>query len=224
MAPSYTETQIPFTVPGVDKPCFTYCKIFGDLKTTKNRPLVAVHGGPGFSHDYLLPIADLADDGETAVVFYDQFGGGRSTHLPEKNGDTSFWVEELFLTEFDNVVRHLGIQDGYNVLGHSWGGMLMGRWASRQPKGLHRLAIADSPASMDLWVEAANYLLAQLPQDIQVRGVLSFRVIRALTAVYNDRISSRSTRMQGRQIHRSTRTRCHSSTTVTSFASSRCPR
>ncbi|EKM60680.1 uncharacterized protein PHACADRAFT_246749 [Phanerochaete carnosa HHB-10118-sp] len=165
MAP-FTEIQIPFAVPDVDKPCFTYCKIFGNLKTTQKRPLVVVHGGPGMNHDYLLPVADLADDG-VVVIFYDQFGGGRSTHLPEKNGDTSFWVEELFLTEFDNVVRHLGIQDDYNVLGQSWGGMLMGRWASRQPKGLHRLVIANSPASMELWVEAANYLLAQLPQDVQ---------------------------------------------------------
>lgn len=166
MAP-FTEVQIPFAVPGVDKPCFTYCKIFGDLKTTQKRPLIVVHGGPGWSHDYLLSIADLADDG-TVVIFYDQFGGGRSSHLPEKNGDTRFWVEELFLTEFDNDVRHLGIQDNYNVLGQSWGGMLMGRWASRQPKGLHRLVIANSPASVELWVEAANYLLAQLPQDVQV--------------------------------------------------------
>lgn len=167
MAPFFTEHHIPFTVPGVDKPCYTYCKVYGNLNETERRPLVVVHGGPGMNHDYLLPLADLADDGQTVVIFYDQFGGGRSSHLPEKNGDTTFWVEELFLTEFDNVVRYLGVQDNYNVLGQSWGGMLMGRWASRQPRGLHRLVIADSPASMELWVEAANHLLSLLPQDVQ---------------------------------------------------------
>jgi hypothetical protein len=39
--------------------------------------------------------------------------------------------------------------------------------AVRQPKGLRKLVIADSPASMLLWVEAAEKLRADLPEDIQ---------------------------------------------------------
>lgn len=165
------EIQIPFHPPGVDKECFTYCKIFGDLKQTTKRPLVVVHGGPGMCHNYLLSIADLSNSG-TVVIFYDQFGGGKSTHLPEKNKDEKFWTEELFMTEFDNLIHHLEIQDDYDALGQSWGGMLMSRWASRQPKGLHRLVIADSPISMKLWVEAANRLRLQLPQETQVSSSL----------------------------------------------------
>lgn len=119
-------------------------------------------------HDYLLSIADLSTGG-TPVIFYDQFGGGRSTHLPEKNGDTEFWTEELFMDEFDNVVRYLGIEKDFDILGQSWGGMLMSRYvATRQPKGLHRLVIADSPISMELWVDATDGLKKQLPQDVQV--------------------------------------------------------
>ena len=37
-------------------------------------PLVTVHGGPGGTHDYLEPLAALAD--ERPVVFYDQLGAG----------------------------------------------------------------------------------------------------------------------------------------------------
>src|SRR5687768_10342260 len=37
-------------------------------------PLVTVHGGPGFTHDYLEPLEALA--GERPVVFYDQLGAG----------------------------------------------------------------------------------------------------------------------------------------------------
>jgi len=36
-----------------------------------------------------------------------------------------------------------------------------------QPLGLHSLIIANSPASMPLWVEAANELRSQLPKEIQ---------------------------------------------------------
>ena len=97
---------------------------------------------------------------------YDQLGCGNSTHLPEKNGDCDFWTVSLFLSELSNLLTHLNIQN-YDLLGQSWGGMLAACHAIRQPRGLHRLIIADSPASMDLWVEAADQLRAQLPAAVQ---------------------------------------------------------
>ena len=214
------ELEIPFSPAGVDKPCITYCKVFGDLGAGTKRPLVVVHGGPGMCHDYLLPLADLAAGG-TPVVFYDQLGGGRSTHLPERNGDTAFWTEALFMDEFDNVVRHLGIGAAFDVLGQSWGGMLMARYAAtRAPAGLHRLVVANSPISMKLWIEAANELRGQLPQDVQVRAPAR-APRRALTRP--DRTRSRSTRRRGRPSRPRTRPRCSRSTRSSCAASSRCP-
>ena len=37
-------------------------------------PLIVIHGGPGFSHHYLLPLVDLAD--ERPVILYDQLDSG----------------------------------------------------------------------------------------------------------------------------------------------------
>jgi L-proline amide hydrolase len=82
-------------------------------------------------------------------------------------GDGSFWTVDLFLSELDNLLTQLGIQDDYDLLGQSWGGMLGACHAIRQPKGLHKLIIADSPASMKLWVQAADKLREKLPKDIQ---------------------------------------------------------
>jgi pimeloyl-ACP methyl ester carboxylesterase len=65
------------------------------------------------------------------------------------------------------LLNHLGINSDYDLLGQSWGGMLGACFAITQPKGLHRLVIADSPASMILWVEAANKLREKLPKDVQ---------------------------------------------------------
>ena len=55
----------------------------------------------------------------------------------------------MFLNELDNLVEKLGIQK-YDVLGQSWGGMLGAMHAINRPKGLRKLIIADSPASMEL--------------------------------------------------------------------------
>ena len=32
----------------------TWYKVFGDLKSSQHRPIVALHGGPGMSHHYML--------------------------------------------------------------------------------------------------------------------------------------------------------------------------
>ncbi|OJT10178.1 L-amino acid amidase [Trametes pubescens] len=149
------------------QPVQTWYQVYGDLKSGVT-PVVALHGGPGSTHHYLLPLIDLATLHSIPVIFYDQIGNGNSTHLPEKSGDAAgFWTEQLFLDELDNLLRHLGIQDNYALLGQSWGGMLAARHASKQPKGLKRLVISESPASIALFEKAAKEeLIAGLPADV----------------------------------------------------------
>ncbi|KAL9623917.1 MAG: hypothetical protein Q9160_001909 [Pyrenula sp. 1 TL-2023] len=131
-------------------------------------PLVIIHGGPGACHDYLLPLADLASSHSIPVVFYDQIGNGRSTHIPDKNGDEDFWTEDLFRAELDNLLVKLGPSNRpIDVLGHSWGGMLAVGWAAKQPPNLRRLIISNSLASMDAWRIGIRQLRSELPQDIQ---------------------------------------------------------
>ncbi|KAJ7444435.1 proline iminopeptidase [Mycena latifolia] len=162
------EGEAEFVVPAAGKPCKTWYKVVGDLDSpTSRRPLVALHGGPGVNHAYLLILSDLTRAHSIPLVVYDQIGSGNSTHLPETMGDESFWTEQLFLDELDNLLAHLGIQDSYDILGHSWGGMFGSRHAAGQPKGLKRLVLASTPASMDLWMEAQTALRGQLPQEIQ---------------------------------------------------------
>ncbi|HVV21125.1 MAG TPA: proline iminopeptidase-family hydrolase [Pseudonocardiaceae bacterium] len=140
----------------------TWYRVTGDLHAGPV-PLVTLHGGPGCTHDYLLRLTALAATGRP-VVHYDQLGNGRSTHLPDAPTDT--WTPELFLAELDNLLVALGIADRYAVLGQSWGGMLAAEHAVRRPGGLRALVIADSPASMALWSQAAGELRADLPPDV----------------------------------------------------------
>jgi L-proline amide hydrolase len=154
----------------------TWYRVTGDLRSAKTppgdrqgakTPIVILHGGPGCTHDYVDSFKGLASAGR-AVVHYDQLGNGRSTHLREKGAE--FWTPALFLDELDNLLAHLGIDSAYHLLGQSWGGMLAAEHAVRRPKGLKALVIADSPASMELWLQAANELRAALPPEVQ--GVL----------------------------------------------------
>jgi L-proline amide hydrolase len=141
----------------------TWYRVTGSLDADK-APLVVVHGGPGCTHDYLDSLTALADTGR-AVIHYDQLGNGGSTHLPGEGAD--FWTVDLFAAELDNLVAKLGIAGRYHVMGQSWGGMLAAEHAVTRPVGLRSVVIADSPASMELWLAAANRLREQLPADVQ---------------------------------------------------------
>jgi L-proline amide hydrolase len=141
----------------------TWYRVTGDLDSGMT-PLVVVHGGPGCTHDYLLALADVAESGRP-VIHYDQLGGGRSTHLPDRGGD--FWTVQLFLDELDNLLDSLGIADDYHLLGQSWGGMLGAEHAIRQPEGLRSVVLSNSPASMALWASEAKVLRGQLPPDVE---------------------------------------------------------
>jgi pimeloyl-ACP methyl ester carboxylesterase len=73
----------------------TWFRITGTLASAP-APLIVLHGGPGAAHDYLDRFSLLAETGH-AVIHYDQFGCGRSTHRPDKGAD--YWTVQLFLDE-----------------------------------------------------------------------------------------------------------------------------
>jgi L-proline amide hydrolase len=98
-------------------------------------------------------------------VLYDQIGCGRSQHLPDAPMD--FWSVDLFRRELQALLEHLGIAARYHLLGQSWGGMLGMEHALEHPPGLRSLVIANSPASMELWVSEANRLRMLLPEEVQ---------------------------------------------------------
>jgi len=195
MSPVITEGTFDFDVPAAGKPCQTWYKVYGDLKGSKHRPLVALHGGPGVPHQYIISVADLAIKYGIPVILYDQIGCGNSTRLREKSGDKTFWVEELFLDELANVLQKLGVASSFDLLGHSWGGMLAARFAAtRKPQGLHRLIISNSPADVDLWINNALRFRAKLPQEVQdtlakheEAGTLTHKEYEAAMQVYLQR-------------------------------------
>jgi L-proline amide hydrolase len=142
----------------------TWYRVVGDLKSSKT-PVMVLHGGPGAGHNYCEPIAEVLAQTGRAAVLYDQIGCGNSTHLPDKPKD--FWTPELFMEELVLLTEHLGISNKYDIVGQSWGGMLGMQFAITKPKGLKAMVIADSPASMEVWVSEANKLRKELPPEVE---------------------------------------------------------
>jgi pimeloyl-ACP methyl ester carboxylesterase len=73
------EGHAPFVVG--DETFETYYKVVGDLENRTKTPLVLLHGGPSFAHNYLLSCVDLNASFNIPLVFYDQLGSGGKNGL-----------------------------------------------------------------------------------------------------------------------------------------------
>jgi len=123
-------------------------------------PLLVVHGGPGFTHNYLTPLEDLAD--QRRVIYWDQLGCGRS----ERPTDDSLWTMDRSLREVDAVREHLDL-GRHHLFGNSWGGMLVQQYVLDRRPDIVSLMVSNSLASMPKFREDTIRLKGQLPQDVQ---------------------------------------------------------
>lgn len=136
-------------------------KLFYRAFGTGSNILLCLHGGPGAPHDYLLPLAKLADD-KIRVVFYDQLGVGRS----EKPKDTSLFSIEYGAEEVEGVRKTLNLGK-INLLGSSYGGALALQYALKYQLNIKKLIIASGLASFPETAAEMARLKTLLPKDVQ---------------------------------------------------------
>ena len=126
--------------------------------------VVVLHGGPGATHDYLAPFADLARAGYR-VVFYDQIGCGRSA-LARSTKEYSIDRDVADLEELRRKLR-LG---RIHVIGSSYGGLLAIAYTLAHPHPVRSLVSASGLASVPLTIREMERLKSELPE--RVRSVL----------------------------------------------------
>jgi proline-specific peptidase len=118
--------------------------------------LVVLHGGPGLTHEYLAPLADLAGAG-FELVFYDQLGCGRSerpTHYRE-------YTIESGADDANQLRRRLGL-GRVHLFGHSYGGALALEAAVRYPRAWRSLIVSSGFASMHTLWKGQRMRISQL--------------------------------------------------------------
>jgi proline iminopeptidase len=123
-----------FVGDGADR---LYVRVIG-----RGLPIVVLHGGPDFDHEYLLPEMDrLAES--FRLVYYDQRGRGRSFG----GHDASDVTMASEVDDLDRVREWFGL-GSVGVLGHSWGALLALEYAIRHPERVSHLVVMNAaPAS-----------------------------------------------------------------------------
>lgn len=120
-------------------------------------PLLVLHGGPGYPHDYLEPLAELS--GERPVIFYDQLGCGRS----ERPADPSLWRVDRFVRELGQVRAALGLERAH-LFGHSWGTMLAVDYLLAGGR-VESLILASPALSIPRWMADAAAYMETMPAE-----------------------------------------------------------
>lgn len=132
-------------------------------------PVIVLHGGPDFDHNYLLPQMDRLAE-RLRVVYYDQRGRGRSA-AGVRPDDVSMASE---IEDLDRVRRHFDL-DRVAVLGHSWGGVLAMAYTAAHPDRVsHLLLVNTAPASGEDAQRFADHVRLTRPaSDVQAMKAIA---------------------------------------------------
>ena len=113
-----------FNFKGLSIATFSYS--IDDPKVLKG-VIIAIHGGPAFCHNYILPLKLLARDGYK-IIFYDQAGCGKSSYIKDPDGEAPWLLTlEYYLDELQALINFFNL-DNYFVYGSSWVNLVLLRF------------------------------------------------------------------------------------------------
>ena len=104
--------------------------------------IVVLHGGPGFSHQYMKPQLDSLLSNHFTLLYFDQRGSGWS----DGHDDTLNLKIENFVEDLELLRKHFKISE-LNLLGHSFGGLLGMYYSIKYSKKVSSLILVDSDAA-----------------------------------------------------------------------------
>src|SRR5579864_8956901 len=123
-------------------------------------PIIAVNGGPGLSHAYMMQNDLWQRIGKNRfVVLYDQRGTGGSKRMQNGAAQTM----DAQVADLDAVRQTLGLTK-FALLGDSYGGLVAMAYAAAHPDHVAKLILSDSPGPS--W-QSIVHLLPDVFPDIE---------------------------------------------------------
>jgi len=124
--------------------------------------VLLLHGGPGFSHEYLEAMESFLPQAGIEMVYYDQLGCNNS----DQPDDPSLWTLERYTQEVEAVRVGLGL-DNFVLYGHSWGGILALEYALKYQQHLRGLVISNMTAGMKSYLARTAWWKQQLTPKLR---------------------------------------------------------
>jgi proline iminopeptidase len=126
--------------------------------------VLLLHGGPGFTHQYLEAMESFLPEAGIEMYYYDQLGCGNSD-IPD---DVSLWNTPRFVEEVEEVRTALGLEN-FVLYGQSWGGMLSIEYALKYQHNLRGLVISNMTAGIKAYLRRTAEIAASLPEATRLK-------------------------------------------------------
>ena len=137
-----------------------WTKRFGPASGNASIKVLLLHGGPGFSHEYLEAFESFLPQAGIEMYYYDQLGCNNS----DQPDDPALWSLACYTEEVEEVRRGLGL-DRFVLLGHSWGGILALEYALNYQQHLRGLVISNMTAGTQSYLKRTAALKQLLTPD-----------------------------------------------------------
>ena len=143
-----------------------YVRVAGD--PASGNVLIAIHGGPGMTSDYMLSLEALAGP-DLAVVTYDQRGVGRSSSPP---ADPGSYTLAAYARDLEAVRQAIGVDSVY-LFGHSWGGIVAQRYATLYPDRVRSMVLMGSgPPTREQTLQCQDAIIQRV-MELAQQGIIS---------------------------------------------------
>ena len=126
--------------------------------------VLVLHGGPGFTHQYLEALESFLPEAGIEMYYYDQLGCGNS----DRPDDLSLWEIPRFVEEVEEVRKGLGLEN-FVLYGQSWGGMLSIEYALKYQHNLRALVISNMTAGMQAYLRRIGEIKLLLKPESQAK-------------------------------------------------------
>jgi len=132
-----------------------FCKTIG-----AGEPIVIVHGGPGLAHDYLYePFKQLCNNYK--LIFYDQYGCGRSDEF--KEGETV--TMEMMVDDLEGIRKEFKLEK-MNLVGQSWGALIALNYIFKYPERVKNLILLEpAPGSNEYIQNVQQTIMSRLSKE-----------------------------------------------------------
>lgn len=139
-------------------------KVWTKVMGSGSLKVLLLHGGPGFSHEYLEAMESFLPQAGITMYYYDQLGCNNS----DQPDDPALWTLPRYLEEVEEVRRGLGLEH-FVLYGHSWGGVLAMEYALNYQQHLRGLVISNMTAGTQAYLKRTAALKLQLAPASLVR-------------------------------------------------------
>jgi proline iminopeptidase len=141
-------------------------RLYYRLTASGRDTIVVVHGGPGGSLEEIVAgFVPLTE--HHVVLFYDQRGGGRSSHPT----DTTHLNSAYQIDDLDHIRRRFGLER-MQLVGHSYGALLAATYAIAHPSAVASLVILAGlgPRRGEVWRRMDSTTTLRLGQQRRTLG------------------------------------------------------